>query len=564
MNRIEEEKPEKKGRGEQMSLRARWVGPVPEETERVARAAFPKGNIYMRMRDELGTIYVDEQFEGLFPERGQPGESPWRLALITVMQFAEGLTDRQAADAVRGRLDWKYALGLELTDAGFDFSVLSEFRSRLVEGQAEQVLLDSMLSQFKARGLLKARGKQRTDSTHIVAAIGTLNRVELVAETLRHALESLAVVVPEWLKAQVGSEWFERYGERMRDYRLPKEEPERQAMAETIGRDGVQLLSAIYDDSTPDWLRRIPAVDVLRQVWVQQYYQQEGHVHWRLSGNLPPSGCMIPSPYDTQARYSTKRETSWVGYKAHLTETCDEDSPNLITHVDTTLATDSDISVMDCLYRDLAHKALLPAEHLVDTAYVGSDWLVTSSTDYGVDLLGPVHPDTTWQAQAAQGFDIAHFTIDWSQHCATCPMDKTSTQWTPHRGRNGNPVIKIQFSPSVCLSCSARPLCTRSKTGGRNLSVLPENQHLALQAARQHQQTQDFKDRYALRAGVEGTISQSAFALQSRRARYRGLAKVHLQNIATSAAINLTRIVAWLFGSPRSCTCQSHFAALAV
>jgi transposase len=546
-----------------MSLHPRWIGPVPEETERVARAAFPKGNMYMRMRDELGTIYEDEQFEGLFSGRGQPAESPWRLALVTVMQYAEGLTDRQAADAVRGRLDWKYALGLELTDAGFDFSVLSEFRGRLVAGQAEQLLLETMLSQFKARGLLKARGKQRTDSTHVVAAIGSLNRVELVAEALRHALESLATVAPEWLKEQVNPDWFDRYGERMRDYRLPKEEPERQAMAETIGRDGAHLLSAIYHETELIWLRQIPAVDTLRQVWVQQYYQENGQIHWRLSGNVPPSGRMISSPYDTQARYSTKRDTAWVGYKAHLTETCNEDGPNLITHVDTTLSTDSDISIMENLYTDLSRKELLPAEHIVDTAYVGSDWLVASQQNYGVDLLGPVHPDTTWQAQAGQGFDIAHFDIDWQHQCATCPMGKTSTQWTPHRGRNGNPVIKIHFRPDDCSVCSARQLCTRSKTGGRNLSVLPKDQYLALQAARQRQQTQNFKDRYALRAGIEGTISQSAFALNLRRARYRGLAKVHLQNVVTATAINLTRIIAWLIGSPRSCTRPSHFAALA-
>ena len=141
-----------------MSLRPDPVGPVPEETARVARAAFPKGNAYMRMRDELGVLYEDAAFAALFPARGQPAEPPWRLALVLVLQFAEGLSDRQAADAVRGRIDWKYALSLELTDPGFDASVLSEFRDRLVAGSREQALLDLMLARFGARGLLKARG----------------------------------------------------------------------------------------------------------------------------------------------------------------------------------------------------------------------------------------------------------------------------------------------------------------------------------------------------------------------------------------------------------------------
>src|SRR5579862_9911652 len=163
-----------------MSLQPRDNTLIPEETIRIAKAAFPKGNIYMKMRDEFGTLYEDPQFADLFPRRGQPAESPWRLALTLVMQFAEGLSDRQAADAVQSRIDWKYALGLELTDPGFDHTVLSEFRLRLVAGAAEQRLLDTVLNRFVERGFLKARGKQRTDSTHVLAAVRLLNRLETV------------------------------------------------------------------------------------------------------------------------------------------------------------------------------------------------------------------------------------------------------------------------------------------------------------------------------------------------------------------------------------------------
>src|SRR5438094_725740 len=167
-------------REESMSLRAEPVGPVPDETARVARAAFPKGNVYMQMRDVLGVIYDDTSFRSLFAVRGRPAESPWRLALVTVMQFVEGLSDRQAAEAVRARIDWKYALGLELTDAGFDFSVLSEFRTRLLGGSAEQHLLDALLTTCTARGYLRMRGRQRTDSTHVLGVLRVVNRLELV------------------------------------------------------------------------------------------------------------------------------------------------------------------------------------------------------------------------------------------------------------------------------------------------------------------------------------------------------------------------------------------------
>lgn len=144
---------------------------IPEETVRVAHAAYPKGNVYIKMRDTLGTIYQDQTFAHLFPHNGRSVEAPWRLALITVMQFIEELPDRQAADAVRGRIDWKYALGLDLADPGFDATVLCEFRKRLLEGGAEHLLLDAMLTLFKERGLVKPGERQRTDSTHVLAKV---------------------------------------------------------------------------------------------------------------------------------------------------------------------------------------------------------------------------------------------------------------------------------------------------------------------------------------------------------------------------------------------------------
>ena len=181
-----------------MSLRPAEIAPVPAATAQVAAAAFPKGCPAMRMRDALGAIYDDRMFASPYPARGQPAHSPWRLALVTVLQFAEGLSDRQAADAVRGRIDWKYALGLELTDPGFDFSVLCEFRARLIVGRVEQALLDAMLAQLRERGLLKARGRQRTDSTHVLAAVRAVNRLESVGET---GTVARLGVMPRWLLA---------------------------------------------------------------------------------------------------------------------------------------------------------------------------------------------------------------------------------------------------------------------------------------------------------------------------------------------------------------------------
>src|SRR2546429_7624206 len=222
---------------------------IPEETARVARAAYPKGNIYMKMRDALGTIYQDESFAHLFPANGRPVEAPWRLAFITVVQFMEGLPDRQAADAVRGRIDLKYALGLELTDPGFDFTILSDFRKRLLEGGSEQLLLDALLTLFKEQGWLKERGRQRTDSTHILAKVRAINRLMCVGEAMRFALNSLAVVASDWLLEHSNQAWLYRYGHRIEEGRFPRGQEERQAVAEMIGRDGFAPLADGFDSA---------------------------------------------------------------------------------------------------------------------------------------------------------------------------------------------------------------------------------------------------------------------------------------------------------------------------
>lgn len=348
-----------------------WV--IPRETARVARAAFPKGNVYMMMYDQLGQLYLDRDFQSLFPANcGQSAMSPGKLALISVMQFAEGLSDRQTAEAVRSRIDWKYALGLELTDCGFNFSVLSEFRDRLIAQGQESQLLDLMLSEFKQQKLLKSRGRQRTDSTHVLASIRKVNRLECVGEILRHALNDLATVAPCWLTSRVTPDWFDRYGARFEQYRLPSAKAEQEQLALTIGADGHYILSAIYECQTTEGLHQIESVNILRQVWIQQYTFVEGQLVWRQSHTtgVPANKLSIESPYDPEARNRTKRDPNWTGYTVHLTETCDEDTPNLITHVETTQATTPDGALTQKIHASLAAIDLLPKEHLLDTAYV--------------------------------------------------------------------------------------------------------------------------------------------------------------------------------------------------
>lgn len=538
---------------------------VPTQTALVARAAFPKGNVYMKMYEQLGQIYVDSDFKSLYPARcGQLALSPGRLALITVMQFAEGLSDRQAAEAVRSRIDWKYALGLELTDSGFDYSVLKQFRGRLIARNSERQLLDKMLAQLKEQKLLKSRGKQRTDSTHVLAAIRQVNRLELVGETLRHALNELATVAPQWLKAQVSLDWFDRYSTRFEQYRLPSEKAAREQLALTMGADGHHILSVIYECQTDQQLRQLTSVEILRQVWVQQYAFVEGKLVWRepSTTGFPPNKVSIESPYDPEARNRTKRDTNWTGYTVHLTETCEENSPNLITNVETTPATTPDGAMTQIIHENLAKQDLLPAQHLLDMAYVDAEHLVTSCNQYEVDLFGKVPGDSSWQAKTPRGFDLSCFAIDWDNQQVRCPSGQLSQSWRERSDDYGNSVIEVRFDRARCGGCEVRNLCTQAKKEPRLLKFRHRAQHEALQAARLRQTTREFKQDYAARAGVEGTFSQAVRAFDLRRTRYVGLAKTHLQHIATAAAINLTRLIAWWEQLPKAKTRISPFAAL--
>jgi len=412
-------------------LPARKVWDIPEETARVAKASFPKGNRYLTFRDEMGVIYQDAAFADLFVWRGQPAESPGFLAMVTILQFAEGLTDRQTAEAVGSRIDWKYILGLELTAPAIAHSSLSKFRQRLIEGGQEQVLFDAMLNHLKERGWLKGYRRQRTDSTHVLAAIRAMNRLEFLGETLRAALNDLASVAPDWLLEQVSADWFGLYGPRFENYRLPQEQTEREALQVRIGQDGYHLLSAVYSQAAPDWLRELPSIQVLRRVWIQQYYQEGDAVYARTKKKFgqPPNHLMIVSPYDAEARNRTKRDTNWSGYTLHLTETCEAEYPNLITDCRTTPATVVDGQLTAPIHQALDQKGLLPDEHLVDTGYVDAELLLSSRTTYEVDLIGPVPPNPSWQTKDKHAYALSWFAIDWDNQRVTCPQGKQSARW---------------------------------------------------------------------------------------------------------------------------------------
>jgi transposase len=278
---------------------------------------------------------------------------------------------------------------------------------------------------------------------------------------------------------------------------------------------------------------------------------------------VPAPGQLIHSPYDLEARYSSKRGLPWVGYKVHYSETCDVERPNLITNVLTTASTIQDASVLPIIHSALAAKGLLPAEHLVDCGYTDADNLLSSQREHQVRIIGRVADDPSWQARAGEGFAKANFSLDWERQVATCPMGKQSYSWLPNIDATKVGSFQVRFSRADCSGCCARAQCTKAKVEPRILFVQSRAEHEVLQTARTEQQTEMFRAEYALRAGVESLMSQGMRAFELRKARYIGCARTHLQHILTAVAINIVRFIAWIREPRPTPPRSSAFARLA-
>jgi transposase len=277
---------------------------------------------------------------------------------------------------------------------------------------------------------------------------------------------------------------------------------------------------------------------------------------------MPSPAALLASPYEPEARYSTKREVEWIGYKVHFTATCEPETPHLIVNVATTPATTPDDHLGESVHASLEQRDLLPGAHLVDKGYTDSQVLVDSQRTYGITPIGPVTDDPSWQARAGTGFDKAHCLVDWDQQVVPCPMGKQSISWLPNTAPKNGMMWEVRFACKDCTSCPNRAQCTRAKKEPRLLGLQAREQYEALQAARQRQTTDAFTQQYAPQAGIESTHAQGIRRCGLRQARYRGLARTHLQHLATAAALNVVRLGGWFAGTPRAKTHCSPFAAL--
>lgn len=526
-----------------MSLAKRALPEIPEATRKVAQKAFPNDrNLIMRLRDRLGSLYTDEDFAELFPKRGAPAAEPWRLGWITVFQVMEDLPDRQAAQMVAGRLDWKYALSLPLEDEGLDHTVLSHFRARLQSNpEAASKLLEPILALAQEQGWLAPGGKMRLDSTAVLAKVRTLSSMEAVGESLRAALNTLAEVAPDWLLTVIEEDWFDRYVHRFDLARLPKGEAKKEALRVQVGQDSWKLLRACLGEQAPKTVSQLESVQVLGKVFAQHYELKGGQVRWR-DGPAVANAERILSPYETEARSSRKRDTSWDGFKAHLVESCDPtgQAPSLIVGVKTTPATTQDVEVTQQILQEVQERGLRPKELLVDAGYVSGEILAAEGKK-GTQVLGPVGATPGWQNEQQTGMGVQNFSVDWEKQRATCPAGQESLPWREGKDERGNVTLRMAFATQTCRECALREQCTKGARG-RQIRVLPREAQEARRARQAEQGEQEFQHKYALRSGIEATIGQAVRGMGMRQSPTRGLEPTHTHHVAIAAGINLVRI----------------------
>jgi transposase len=521
-----------------MTLHPRDLSVMPADIAALGQKLLAPSNPYRVIGDQLADILQDAQFAALYEERGRAAISPGLLALVTLFQFLEDIPDREAADAVVVRLDWKYALHLPLEDAGFDFTCLCYFRRRLLDHAQERLVFAEVLRTIEARGLVQKRGKQRTDSLAVLGAVRALSVLELVSETLRLAVRTLAQAAPAWVAQELPRSFVTEYAARRSDYRLSVQE--RQAALVQVGQDGFWLLARLA--TAPAAVQALEGVAVLRTVWAQRYAQEAGQVHVR--EQTVDCTELIVTPHDPGVRVGEKRGKAWLGEKAHMSETATPGGPNFITDVTTTAAPSVDSAALPTIRAELAQRALLPAEQVVDAGYVSGPQLAQSAAA-GIDLVGPPLPDTSPQA-----FKIADFAVDRAARQARCPQGQVSVKWSERTEPDGSRAVNIQFAAAVCAVCPLRAQCTTGHSG-RSLHLSEYYEWVA--ARRVEAQTAAYRERLRARPAIEGTLSEMVRVHGFRRHRYRGAAKRIFENLLKGAACNLkrlSRVLAARVGAP--------------
>ena len=518
----------------QTSMYSPFPNDIPGDTRRIGEAILQQHDICRFLGDHVEEILESEDFAGFYAEGGRPGVHPLMLVMVTILQFWEDLPDRKASEQVVKRIDWKYALRQELTWMGFHFSDLCHFRQRLLNHEAGHVVFEKVLAYLLGQGYLKKRGKQRTDSTHVLGQVSRLSQVELKWESLRMALSDLMTIDAVWTREQIGLETVERYSQARASYRLSKAKLE--ALEREVETEGIRVLRQIEEAGRPEW-RQLRYVSLLYAVFRQQVkcFSAETWDAWENTAADLPTGEIL-SPHEPEARYAEKRKHGWVGYKTHVTESFEEDGTHFITDTLVTLAQQHDSVALKRIQDRLIARDVCPGQQYVDTGYMSAEH-IDESAKRGIDLRGKVQADASCKTE---GFRLQDFEVDMQRQVATCPMGKQSVRWRAVTG-TANVAFRASFG-RTCRTCPhfTNEACT-TLPSGRRLDI--NAHHDTLQARRREQMTPAFRQEMHRRAAVEGLISEAVRVHDLRHNRYRGLEKTQFQSDFTAVSINLKRLM---------------------
>jgi hypothetical protein len=508
----------------------RLVATAPQGAERFVFFAERIWPELVRLRPQLEKMYCQEN--------GRPAEEPVRMTGVLILQFMERLPDRQAAEACTWDGRWKLALHMEVDEPGFHPTTLVKYRERLVRFGLERVGFDGVLNAMREAGYLPKKTRQRVDSSHVIGLVSRMSRLECVRETLRLALEALEPI-EALARPEAWSAWWERYVENKLDYKA--EAAQLRAKMEQAGSDARDLLWwAKGQEAARGALK---AMELLTRVYAENFEETTGETVGQRRAQ--PSGA-VHNPHDPQAQWSSKSTTKdkeWVGYKAQVAETVEEQpravgepTRSVITAVVTQEAIASDkaaLPVVEQAWEATGQKT--PGELYVDAGYTSGAELARAKAERR-EVKGPMQPAPTKEGRvSSEAFDVSV-----AQRWAVCPAGQTSTNCSRLVEQNtGTVTYRFEWNNRLCGTCEKRVQCLGKGQSHRTLVV--GEHHDLLQARRREQKTESFKADMQHRNGIESTISELARGHGMRRCRYRGLAKSRLQNWLIGAACNLKR-----------------------
>ena len=516
-----------------MSLKQAFPKEIPARTRDAVEAMLPADSVCRLLGEKAEEIIDESALAAMYHQTGRGGINPVLLCFVLVLQFLDKLPDRRTAEMVKVRMDWKYALRQELNWPGFDYSSLCNFRKRLYAHGQEYLMFEQVLAYLSKSGYVQSK-RQRTDATHVLAAVERLSRLELVWETLRLALDALINADAKWV-CQVLPVSFVKFNSQKRsEFRLSPAQTKEALLA--AGQDGFWLLSQIAQHGQAAW-QDLPEIITLSQVLSQQFDQgdEDGESGLKAKANIDAKGDVITSPHEPSVRYSRKgKETAWRGYKAQVTETVDGPFP-VITDIGIHSANEADSKALEEILRRLAQRGLLPEKQYVDQAYCNGKTL-QDSEQKGLDLRGFIGSNS----RKPVGFRLQDFDVDVERRQARCPAGKKATVFNP--SSQHDVAWNVRFGKQ-CQRCPFNSLCTTEKRG-RSLEISPYHQQLTKR--RREQASAGFvKDMHA-RARIESTIGELTRRHGLRQNRYRGQEKATLQAAFTAAAVNLKRLARYL------------------